>query len=65
MTVSAALPTIPALRVGDNPFLDAAPIPLRHQANRILVYLRGAVPAVSLTLAAPDGRSAHQVVGVP
>ena len=65
VTVSAALPTIPALRVGDNPFLDAAPIPLRHQANRILVYLRGAVPAVSLTLASPDGRSAHQVVGVP
>jgi hypothetical protein len=62
--VSAALPSIAALRVLTDPFSDPAPIPLRHQGNRILVYLRASA-VVALTLASPDGRSAQTTAGVP
>jgi hypothetical protein len=62
--VSAALPSIAALRVLTDPFSDPAPIPLRHQGNRILVYLRASA-VVALTLASPDGRLAQATVGVP
>jgi hypothetical protein len=64
VTVTAALPTIRPLRVAEDPFADPAPLPLRHQGNRILVYLRASA-SVALTMAAPDGRSVHQILGVP
>jgi hypothetical protein len=64
VTVTVALPNIAVLRAVDNPFNDAAPIPLRRQSTHINVYLRAAVH-VSLTLTAPDGRTAHFSRKVP
>ena len=64
VTVTAPLPSIRVLRALDNPFIDAAPIPLRRQGSHINVYLRAAVE-VALTLAAPDGRTAHFSRKVP
>jgi hypothetical protein len=65
VTSSAALPSIRALRVGEDPFTDPAPIPLRRQATHINVYLRAAAADVTLALAAPDGRTAHFSRKVP
>src|SRR5262249_39497951 len=64
VTRIVTLPSIAALRVGEDPFTDPAPIPVRHQRDQILIYLRASV-AVSLTLASPDGRSVHASVGAP
>jgi hypothetical protein len=65
VTATVALPSIRTLRVGEDPFTDPAPIPLRLQTTHINVYLRAAAADLTLTLAAPDGRTAHFSRKVP
>jgi hypothetical protein len=62
--VTVPLPNIAVLHALENPFNDVAAIPIRRQLTHINIYLRGAV-LVSLTLTAPDGRTAHLNQKVP
>ena len=64
INVNAGLPSIAPLVLGQDPFLDAAPIPLRRQRAHINVYLRASAKVV-LTMASPDGHSSHLNIGVP
>ena len=64
VTATVPLPNIAVLHALENPFNDVAAIPIRRQLTHINIYLRGAV-LVSLTLTAPDGRTAHLNQKVP